>query len=340
MDAGGTEDDIAAYQDPERVLAQQYDAATSAFERLSAEVRLPFLERLLYHKFFISKRDEVHVDGTLAIVNSLHDHKKRTLNLLKLIYEREFAFSALKILGWDFKEGRLSTLEVQTRVLQLLYTLQQATLRVVEAMTDWRSGLTRPYPFSWKGVNYISKIIADSQFLDESNLARVLPLQLVQHPLCSNLNSLSLFSGGAARPGSATFPLKTKYVGTTPPELQARLQQAETAVYDERGTQERLLRELTAISASGSFVPLLRLPHVIPNCTTGVRLTNAQWVTRYDTAIAAAREANDSHGWMKAREKTHEPPHTRPGGGAEPAAPPPGAEAGAPGAAEGSGGGA
>eukprot|EP01065_Artemidia_motanka_P030277 TRINITY_DN36296_c0_g1_i1.p1 TRINITY_DN36296_c0_g1~~TRINITY_DN36296_c0_g1_i1.p1 ORF type:complete len:322 (+),score=137.51 TRINITY_DN36296_c0_g1_i1:55-966(+) len=286
--------DDSARQEARRVLEQQYDAAASTFDKLSREMRLPFLERLLYTRFFVSKRDQQHLDGTLTIVNSLAEHKRRTLRLLKYVYEREFAQSALKVLCYDYTAGQLSTLEAQTRVLQLLFSLQQATLKVVEGIAEWRQPLTRPYPFVWKGVNYMSKIIADSQFLDSCELSRVLPLQVSQHPLCSNLNSLSLFSGGT-RPGSATFPLKRKYIGSSPPEMQARLQRAEAAVYDERNVQEQLLRELTAISASGAFVPLLNLSSVIPNCITGVKLTNKDWDARYSRAIAAAARANAQH---------------------------------------------
>eukprot|EP01062_Namystynia_karyoxenos_P023598 TRINITY_DN19134_c0_g1_i1.p1 TRINITY_DN19134_c0_g1~~TRINITY_DN19134_c0_g1_i1.p1 ORF type:complete len:350 (+),score=131.11 TRINITY_DN19134_c0_g1_i1:76-1050(+) len=287
-----------ALDDP--LYIAQYDAASVAFDRLVRELRLPFLERLLYHKFFISKRDQEHLDATLQIVNALEEHKRRTLRLLKLVYEREFAQTALKVLCYDYAAGQLSTLEVQTRVLQLLYTLQQATLKVVEGIAEWRQPLTRPYPFMWKGINYISKIVADSHFLDSCELSRVLPMAVAQHPLCSNLNSLSLFSGGSARPGSATFPLKRRYVGTTPPETQARLQRAEAAVYDEQTVQEQLLRELNAISASGAFVPLLNLSTLIPNCITGVKLTNDKWIQRYAHAVGAAEKSNEQS-WTQAR---------------------------------------
>jgi len=289
-------DELTEYQqEAQRVLKQQYDAAHSAFQRLSRETRLSFLERELYLRFFISRRDQKHLEGTLTIVNALAEHKRRTLRLLKLVYEREFAQSALKVLCYDYAAGQLSTLEVQTRVLQLLYALQQATLKVVEGIADWRQPLTRPYPFMWKGMNYMSKIIADSQFLDSCELSRVLPLQMSQHPLCSNLSSLSLFSGGT-KAGSVTFPIKKKYLGNTPPEMQARLQRAEAAVYDEQAQQESLLRELTAISASGAFVPLLNVHTIIPNCIAGVKLTNKDWDARYARAVAAAMKSNAA-GW-------------------------------------------
>ena len=101
-------------------------------------------------------------------------------------------------------------------MLQLLYSLQRITLRIVEAIQQWRSRLTRPYAFEWRGINYIFKIIKDCQFIDTCDLNAILPLQLSTYPLCSNLSSLSLFgpqSIGSQEPGqrqgiAITYPMK------------------------------------------------------------------------------------------------------------------------------------
>eukprot|EP01063_Lacrimia_lanifica_P022543 TRINITY_DN30097_c0_g1_i1.p1 TRINITY_DN30097_c0_g1~~TRINITY_DN30097_c0_g1_i1.p1 ORF type:complete len:344 (+),score=134.26 TRINITY_DN30097_c0_g1_i1:84-1034(+) len=276
--------------DDEAELQASYAVAERVVGSVSKELRIPFLEVKLYQKFFLSMRDQKHLQATLLIVNTLLDHKRQTLKVLTLIKEREEVLAQLKNLAYKYASEQVSTLEAQSVVFQLLYGLQQSSLRVVEGILDWRKALTRPYGFVWHGQNYILKMIHDSQFLDASELSKVLPLQLSTHPLCSNLASLSLFGGGVAakgRPGSAAYPLKKKYVANGVEDV-ARIQRAETAIYEEHGLQRRVLQELTHLSNDSAFITVLNLSAIIPNCGTGVKLTKKSWQTRYADSLRAA----------------------------------------------------
>ena len=281
-------------------IQSQYDTAERVSQKLGRELHLPFLEMKLYTKFFISARDKEHLQATLLIVNTMLEHKRLTLKVLGLIQAREEVLEATKQLAFKYSSRAVSTLDIQSQTFQLLFCLQQTALRVVEGITEWRSVLTRPYPFTYKGENYLLKMIADAQFLDSSELSTVMPLQLTAHPLCSNLTSLSLFGGGvstaktghAIRPSSASYPLKKKYLQNCT-EDPGRIQSGETVIYEEIGLQKKLMKELQGISASGSFLPLLNLQAIIPNCVTGVRLTNKTWDHRYNVSLSKA--ANTLH---------------------------------------------
>jgi hypothetical protein len=280
-----------------------YDAAEREFEELAEAVHLPFLDRKLIRKYFLSERTAGHLTGLLAVVAALRDHKDQTLTLLKAVFEREQILHAMKAMVADFGSGRLTALEVQTKVLQLLYGLQRVTLRIVEGVQAWRAGLTRPFAFEWRGANYLLRILADGKALDACAVSQVLPLQLGTYPLCSNLTALCLFGpggcGGPRGPDAAgqqavlsiTYPMKASKKGLlkqVPPELQQRLQRAEVVLFAESGTQGTLLQDLQALQASGAFVTLLDLRPLIPNCADGVPLANPAWDRQLNRALVAA----------------------------------------------------
>ena len=273
-------------------LEQQYSIATNLITKLGKDLHFPFLEIKLYQRFFLNARDSEHLQATLFISNSMLEHKRLTLQTLSHISEREEVLQAIKQLAYRYSCKGVSTLDIQSQAFQLLFCLQQTTLRVIESVVAWRAGLTRPYPFMWKGQDYLLKVIADSQFIDICELSKVMPLQLTAHPLCSNLSSLALFGGGVkAGSGSArdssVYPLRKKYLKETTDDS-VRIQAAETVVYEEVGLQKNLMKELTRISASGAFLPLLDLSSIIPNCATGVRLTNKAWDHRFHLSVSKA----------------------------------------------------
>eukprot|EP01064_Diplonema_japonicum_P002998 TRINITY_DN11970_c0_g1_i1.p1 TRINITY_DN11970_c0_g1~~TRINITY_DN11970_c0_g1_i1.p1 ORF type:complete len:303 (+),score=99.24 TRINITY_DN11970_c0_g1_i1:733-1641(+) len=277
----------------ESSIERQFDIAEKTINKLSKELHLPFLEIKLYKRFFVDLRDKEHLNATLLIMNTMLEHKRSTLLVLEAIEEREKVLQEFKELAYAYSRNNVSSVDVQAQAFQLLYSLRQATLKVVELIVVWRERLTRPYPFIWNGINYMLRILGDCQFIDSSELSKVLPLQLTTHPLCSNLSSLSLFGG------AANFPLKKKY--TTGSEEQPRLQRVETALYEEHGMQTRLLRELSAMATGGAFIPLLNLTSLIPNCSTGVQLTNKSWDQRYNQSLRKA-----THNLMKTT-VLHEP---------------------------------
>eukprot|EP00992_Anisonema_acinus_P009972 TRINITY_DN6188_c0_g1_i2.p1 TRINITY_DN6188_c0_g1~~TRINITY_DN6188_c0_g1_i2.p1 ORF type:complete len:342 (-),score=54.71 TRINITY_DN6188_c0_g1_i2:144-1169(-) len=291
------EDDELAHYEPyerQRQLLEQFSVAESKFENMVIDLHIPFLDAKLFRKYFIAQKTEQNLANLQSVVSALSDHKQRTLLLLKCIFEREQIVNVIKVMAHDYAKGKLSTLEVQTKVLQLLHSLQQTTLRIVEGVHEWRARLTRPYSFEWRGINYFFKILKDCHFIDTCELNAVLPLQLAAHPLCSNLGSLSLFGPATKSDGSGvaiTYPMKVNKRSTMPqvtPEFQQRLQRAEAMLFSEHNLQVNLLKELSAISASGAFLTVLDVKTVVPNCCDGIRLNNKLWDERVRRALDGA----------------------------------------------------
>eukprot|EP01006_Ploeotia_vitrea_P014740 TRINITY_DN4027_c0_g1_i1.p1 TRINITY_DN4027_c0_g1~~TRINITY_DN4027_c0_g1_i1.p1 ORF type:complete len:475 (-),score=65.22 TRINITY_DN4027_c0_g1_i1:43-1467(-) len=296
------DDDLDSY-DPykrEQQLREQYRIAEQKFSQLVKELHVPFLDAKLYRKYFIQQKTASNLQCLLSITECLQAHKQQTLKLLKLIFEREQIVHNIKLMAFDYAQGKLSTLEAQTKVLQLLYALQQVTVHIVEGIDEWRKRLTRPYPFEWRGINYIFKIIKDCQFIDTCDLKSVLPfLSLSSHPLCANLNSLNLFgpqqigsANGAPSSIAITYPMKptTKksVVPSVSPEFQQRLKRGEMMIFAEYHQQVNLLKELTAKHSAGTFLTVLSVKHIIPNCADGIRLNNKAWDKRLQRALTQA----------------------------------------------------
>lgn len=262
-------------------LLREYDAAERKFNALVADLKLPFLEVKLYQKYFVQTKTPERL-AVLREVNALMiENRLQTLRLLKLIQERETVVSAVFNKAMEFSANRVTTLEVQTQVLQLQYKHQQVTLKIVEGIVAWRELLTHPYSFQWKGLDYLLKIADDCREIDGSSLRTVLPLRVSQFPLCSNITSISLFAEGAkGSSGSkkaAPDAAHSQQQQGTSPEMTRRLRAAEAIIFDERGVQERLLRHLQSVANTGSFVPLLNLQNFIPNCTSGIHVSKKEW---------------------------------------------------------------
>ena len=262
----------------------RYSAAERKFRGLVADVHLPFLEVTLYEKYFIDVKTDERLRCLEEVCDALNEHRVQTLRLLKLIHEREAVLAKIAKAADDFANQRITALEVQTTVLQLLYEHQTATLQIVEGILSWREGLTRPYAFQWQGMNYISKIKKDCKKLDESTLRKVLPLRVTQFPLCSNITSLSLFAQGG---GKQSAKGQTQSASA---ERTNRLRAAEAIIFEEENLQAKVLRELSAIADTGRFVPLLRLPHLVPDCSNGIPITRTEWDKQLKSVMADAAE--------------------------------------------------
>jgi hypothetical protein len=263
------------------------------FEALAVDTHLPFLEVKLYRKYYIQTVSEQRLRDLSVVIDAITKHRAQTLKVLKTIHEREGVLREIKTKGDEFTAKRLATLDVQTQVLQLLHAHQQTSLRVIEAIGEWRSGLTRPYPFHWNDHNYFRKMLDDCHVLDASQLRTVLPLRLASYPLCSNITSLALFAPGG--PGTNASNPRGMVAAEDKRKVhaqQARLREAEKLLFDEETLQAKVMRDLAAISAAGYFVPLLNLPAIIPSCATGIRISNKQWSRQLTDAIRDVVDAN------------------------------------------------
>ena len=269
-------------------LERRAELLERRFDGLLADVHLPFLEVRLYRKYYLSVRSEQRLNDLEKVLAAMKQHRTHTLAVLKLIHEREAVVKEITAKADEFAERKAATLDVQTRVLQLLHAHQEVTAKLIEAIQVWRSGLTRPYPFHWQGVNYIRKIVSDCEGIDECDLRTVLPLRLSQYPLCSNITSLALFANGDPGPNPTEIPHGSKggkKATAEEKQKRARIVDAEKLIFDEAGLQAKVMRDLDAISASGYFVPLLNMPEIIPSCASGIRISNRTWSKQLSDAI-------------------------------------------------------
>ena len=282
------DDGIETEYDVPTALKEEYAGVVRRFDALVEDTHLPFLEVRLYRKYFVQVQTAQRLDNFKTVVGVMQEHRMQTLRILKLISEREQIVAQLGRKADDFAKQKVSTLEVQTEVLQLLHQHQQVTLKVIEGVGQWRNTLTRKYPFHWCGKNYLLKVLEDCAFIDSCELRSILPLRVAQFPLCSNIASLSLFSPGSLSGGK---PQAAGKKGGASPETN-KLRAAEAALFDEEQLQQKLMRELDAVAATGHFIPLLNLPRIVPACTTGIRISNTEWTQQLSEAIEEAQSVN------------------------------------------------
>eukprot|EP00759_Apiculatamorpha_spiralis_P015655 PhF_6_TR2227/c0_g1_i1/m.3734 len=273
-------------------LDNAFDSYTNKFRVVARDIRLMFLESMLYKKYFIdATRTEEKLAGLHTLLQIMVTHKQNTLNVLKHIHERENIVKKIKELAMDFTRGRIATLEVQTKVLQLLWLHQQITLSIVEGIQEWRSLLTRPYPFNWNKQNYFLKILEDCTFIDTCQLNNILPLHLTQFPLCSNVTSLSLFAPQHSVTGKPPKSSKSGLGGTPSADLQHRLVLAEKTLFDEDLSQRAVMRELMSLASKQRFVTVLNVQSIIPECTTGIHVSKREWDEKLQQALGSIFES-------------------------------------------------
>lgn len=291
-------------------VAEEYRIAEKRFQTLACDVHLPQLDTQLFTKYFLKQKSPQRLQSLKEIVEKLEWHKLATLRILKAAQEREAILQTILDTADAFANRRVTTLEAQTTVLQQLYRHQQITLTIVEGIFAWRNGLTRPYPFQYKGRNYLRKIVEDCEFLDSCQLKAILPLRVAQFPLCSNISALKMFSeknngakvaNGDASAGSTKSAgrggnvKKTSSLGRSraksprtastpasqiPPndaDQVSRLRAAESVLFAEQNLQVRVMRELLALANKRQFVTLLSTPDIVPNCATGILVSDPQW---------------------------------------------------------------
>jgi hypothetical protein len=104
------------------------------------------------------------------------DHKERTIAVLLCIRKRENALSALRSIAMRTDPSE--------QLNPILYTyaqqLQTLTIEVVNHIDQWREPLSLPYPFLWKGSNYLLKCAKDCLTLKEDGLSKL--LKVSYHP--------------------------------------------------------------------------------------------------------------------------------------------------------------
>eukprot|EP01065_Artemidia_motanka_P034920 TRINITY_DN42903_c0_g1_i1.p1 TRINITY_DN42903_c0_g1~~TRINITY_DN42903_c0_g1_i1.p1 ORF type:complete len:363 (+),score=97.95 TRINITY_DN42903_c0_g1_i1:59-1090(+) len=268
----------ALCQDGDGLLLRKHSIVAARFEASLSELRIPTLDRMLYRRYLIERKSHDTLQQLVALTRTLSEHRHRTLDVLAAIREREAVLERLGRYVATVRSTAAESVEVRLAVSKRLYSLQQATLRTVDAVRHWRGLLTRPHAFVFRGQNYLLKVLRDNRVLAESALHAVIPVRIAEYGLCSDLPSLALFretDGARSTPSS--------------PRHQGRLRRAEAYLAAEFETQLALVRELIGLCVSGFFVPLLSTP-VVPRCGEGVRMNNAVWEQRLAKALRRTYE--------------------------------------------------
>ena len=266
-------------------IQREYSMQERRFESLARDVRLPSLDQMLFQRYFLQNRSQPRLELLKRVNEALETHRLQTIRVLKYIYEREQIMNRIRETAAEYSRGRLKELEVQTQALHLFSLHQEVTLRIVEAIVSWREALARPYAFQYRNKNFFTCVLEDCEWVDGCSFRDALPLHLARHPLCSNISSLSLFASG-----TPTKAPPSSSAAQSPPRA-SRLRVAEELILREGELQQRLMRELNAVAASNSFVMLLNLPDIVPNCASGVPITDANWVEKNREMLRAAQIA-------------------------------------------------
>lgn len=267
--------------------------ADATFMRLAQDTKLPFLEVQLIRKYFLERRDTRSVRTIHRIINVMEEHRRQTLRILGMCQARDVLVEDIMKLIGTFKSRAITTLEFQTAALKALYTHRQMTLAIVEDVFAWREALTRPFPFTYKGTNYFTKIIADCERIEGAGIEQVLPLRLSDFPLCSNVQAISLFGDGsaaAAAGGAGKDSISPERKKKKEKAMQDRLRTAEVILLNEPTMQQRIFAELKEVADEGRFVTLLNIPAIIPECATGIPVSNKHWDALMKDSIARAQE--------------------------------------------------
>lgn len=273
---------------------EQFRVANAAFTRLADDTRLPFLEVQLIRKYFIERRDTRSIATIERINVVLGEHRRQTLRILGMCQTRDTLVEDLMATIRQFKGRELTTLQFQTAALHLLYQHRQITLAIVEEVFAWREGLTRPFPFTFKGGNYFARILADCKAIDGAGIEQVLPLKMAEFPLCSNVQAISLFADADRSPTRGELPVSPERRAKRDAAIQERLRTAEVILLNEVAMQQRVFNELKEISEAGKFVTLLNIPDIIPDCSEGIPVSNKQWDGLMRQSVARAQQQADA----------------------------------------------
>eukprot|EP01028_Stygiella_incarcerata_P011780 TRINITY_DN685_c0_g3_i2.p1 TRINITY_DN685_c0_g3~~TRINITY_DN685_c0_g3_i2.p1 ORF type:complete len:1220 (+),score=545.58 TRINITY_DN685_c0_g3_i2:110-3769(+) len=182
---------------------------------------------------------EEGVDFAQFLLDAWSDHKERTIAVLLCIRKRENALSALRSIAMRTDPSQ------QASALSTLYTyaqqLQALTIEVVNRIDQWREPLSLPYPFLWKGSNYLLKCAKDCLTLKEDGLSKLLKGLICDesNPAFRELNVVKL---RCEKQLGAELPLGAP---------SAYVHQAEMIILSEERTQKRLQKKLETGKASG-----------------------------------------------------------------------------------------
>eukprot|EP00818_Percolomonas_sp_WS_P004380 CAMPEP_0117443846 /NCGR_PEP_ID=MMETSP0759-20121206/4920_1 /TAXON_ID=63605 /ORGANISM="Percolomonas cosmopolitus, Strain WS" /LENGTH=2244 /DNA_ID=CAMNT_0005235863 /DNA_START=115 /DNA_END=6846 /DNA_ORIENTATION=- len=146
--------------------------------RLWDELRIPHQERAqIADKCFVDHPHDVApktISKLSKYTEKLMQHRQNTLHVLKQIDIREAYLAQLRDLVEAFEERNILNYAALTQqVVQLISKIRLATLDTVEAIVEWRRGLTVPKPFIWKTNNYLLKIQRDLDFFRQSSLSNL-----------------------------------------------------------------------------------------------------------------------------------------------------------------------
>eukprot|EP00759_Apiculatamorpha_spiralis_P002734 PhF_6_TR11187/c0_g1_i1/m.18028 len=242
-----------------------------------------------------------------TLVKAMTLHKENTLKILRHIQSHQNTYKQIKQLIRRYSEGQLTTLEVQTLALTLLYDWQKHLLRITEAVEVWRAGCTRPYAFLYEGENYFLTVLKMAREFECSALYKALPLPYCEYPLLSIVPSLELFKDGGGGGGAGgsntslslsgalpTYPLKGNNATSVKSMSKetARLRRAESMLRSEPRRQINVLKELTELALKGSFVPILNvvkemLPQGELGVGKGIRVQSVEWIEKLTFTLKA-----------------------------------------------------
>eukprot|EP01041_Mallomonas_annulata_P001773 gene1773-3433_t len=213
----------------------------------------------------------------------LNRHRVATIHVLTEITARENSLERLieylEIVDIDNTDPNETW---QEEIVSFFFDLQISTMAIIRAIQLWRRNLWRPYPFIWKGINYLLKVESDLNLLRTepySNVLRALALtdgDLLCLPVFSPVNKNTT----TTKTSSNTTETKMDFATINEIETHTRdmifreeLNTCARVIYEEFHLQESLSLERKQLEADGVFIPTLRMD--LNTTTTDVDVDNS-----------------------------------------------------------------
>lgn len=193
------------------------------------EMRVPQRDRsFFYSNYCVSQSGKLKQKEADARVRAqlelLRAHRRCTLIVLRYIENREESLSRLKDIIMQDHDS------IDTDALaEIIPSLREASLLVIEAIQDWRRLLWRPHPFRFRDVNYLLKMESDAYCYKEYVDAT-----------CQDIITFSDVNAGMDE------------------AKRERYQAANEVVTSEKALQQEVRDEHQRLIQSGFYIPMLR----------------------------------------------------------------------------------
>eukprot|EP01006_Ploeotia_vitrea_P029739 TRINITY_DN62222_c0_g1_i1.p1 TRINITY_DN62222_c0_g1~~TRINITY_DN62222_c0_g1_i1.p1 ORF type:complete len:798 (-),score=7.55 TRINITY_DN62222_c0_g1_i1:167-2560(-) len=152
-------------------------------ERLWEDLRIPHPERQYFTDQFLRRVTYFNWNILQTELSELAKHREHTIYVLRQIQTREGHIVQLYNLCERYDARFYRKDAVKLEIDRIVANIRQATIDVLNAIQEWKNGMTRSKPFEWKACNYLHKLMNDLQFINDTPLYPLLGTTTANNPL-------------------------------------------------------------------------------------------------------------------------------------------------------------